>query len=251
MVEGDDTSILNMKFIFCFEWLSGLKINYQKSEAFIFGKNEDESRRIANMMNCKMGELPMTYLGNPLSDTKLGMRGFFDISKKIAKRIPPWKGKHMSLGGRLILSNSCLASLPTYVMGFYLLPQGNHRKMDYIRSRFFWRGVGARDASKYHMVRWDAVCRPMDLSGLGIINTQTFNECLIVKWIWKMYHQIESLWVRLLKAKYMKDEDFFKSKDAHGSQFWKGLYKVKHHFKWGPSTKWGMRLEHNFEMMFG
>jgi hypothetical protein len=40
--------------------------------------------------------------------------------------------------------------------------------------------------------------------GLGIINTQNFNECLIAKWIWKMYHQLESLWVRLLKAKYMK-----------------------------------------------
>jgi hypothetical protein len=38
MVEGDDESIINMKFIlYCFEWLSGLKINYHKSEAFIFG----------------------------------------------------------------------------------------------------------------------------------------------------------------------------------------------------------------------
>jgi hypothetical protein len=38
MIDGKDTSILNMKFIlYCFEWMSGLKINYQKSEAFIFG----------------------------------------------------------------------------------------------------------------------------------------------------------------------------------------------------------------------
>jgi hypothetical protein len=33
MVEGNDSSIVNMKFILnCFEWLSGLKINYHKSE---------------------------------------------------------------------------------------------------------------------------------------------------------------------------------------------------------------------------
>jgi hypothetical protein len=38
MVEGDDKSIINMKFIlYYFEWLSGLKINYHKSEAYIFG----------------------------------------------------------------------------------------------------------------------------------------------------------------------------------------------------------------------
>jgi hypothetical protein len=42
-----------MKFIlYCFEWLSGLKINSQKSEAFIFGCEDQEKRRIANMLNC-------------------------------------------------------------------------------------------------------------------------------------------------------------------------------------------------------
>jgi hypothetical protein len=182
MVEGDGTSILNINFIlYCFEWLLGLKINYQKSEAYIFGMDEHDSRRITNKMNYKLGELPMTYLGIPLSDTKFGMGAFVNLSEKISKRILPWQGKHMSSGGRLILSNSCLATLPTYVIGFYLLPQGNHRKMDSIRSRFFWRGAG--DAFKYHMVRWEAVCRPKDLGGLGIINTQIFNECLVVKLI--------------------------------------------------------------------
>jgi hypothetical protein len=53
MIEGDDRSILHMKFIlYCFEWLSGLKINYHKSEAFIFGFDEMEKTRIANMLNC-------------------------------------------------------------------------------------------------------------------------------------------------------------------------------------------------------
>jgi hypothetical protein len=38
MVDGNDASIVNMKLIlYCFEWLSGLKINYHKSKAYIFG----------------------------------------------------------------------------------------------------------------------------------------------------------------------------------------------------------------------
>jgi hypothetical protein len=41
--------------------------------------DEISSRRIANMMNCKLGELPMTYLGIPLSDTKLGMGAFVSL----------------------------------------------------------------------------------------------------------------------------------------------------------------------------
>jgi hypothetical protein len=208
MVEGDDQSITNMKFtLYCFEWMPGLKINYHKSEAYIFGTDELDKYRIANMLNCKLGELPMKYLSIPLNDTKLGMGAFSYITEKVAKRIPPWKGKNMSSGGRAILSNSSLASLPTYTMGFYLLPLGSHRRMDTSRSRFFWRG--AEGDFKYHMVKWKAVCRPKQLGGLGIINTRVLNECLLVKWIWKLYNQKDRLWVRLLTAKYMKDGDSF------------------------------------------
>jgi hypothetical protein len=138
----------------------------------------------------------------------------------------------MSLGGRLILSNNCLFSLPIYTMGLYVLPKGTHKKMDNIRAKFFWRG--ASEEFKYHMVTWGVVCRPRDLGGLGTVNTTILNECFMLKWIWKLYHQQDSLWVRLLKSKYLKHDDFFKSNGRMGSQFWKSLHKVKHLFKWGP-----------------
>jgi hypothetical protein len=142
MVEGDDASVIDMKFIlYCFEWLSGLKINYHKSEAYVFGIEEATRVRIANMLNCQLGELPFKYLGIPISDVKLGRGAFEELTGKVAKRIPPWKGKQSSTGGMLILTNNCLSSVPIYTMGFYLLPLGTHRKMDIIRSNFFWKGA--------------------------------------------------------------------------------------------------------------
>jgi hypothetical protein len=43
MIQGDDMSITQIKFIlYYFEWLSRLKINYHKSEAYIFGKEGDK-----------------------------------------------------------------------------------------------------------------------------------------------------------------------------------------------------------------
>jgi hypothetical protein len=134
------------------------------------------------------------------------------------------------------LTNSCLTSLPTYMMGFYLLPQGTHNQMDSVRSKFIWRGAGT---VFNHMVKWQVVCRPKEFGGLGIINTRIFNECLIAKWIWKIYKQKESLWVRLITAKYMPQGDFFKSNGRVGSQFWKSLHKLKHLFKWVAIHKVG------------
>jgi hypothetical protein len=232
MIEGDDKSIFNMKFIlYCFEWISGLRIIYHKSEAYIFGMDEERQMRVANMLNCQLGALPMVYLGIPVSNKKLSKGAFVGVTEKISKRIPPWKGKLMSSGARLILSNSCLSSLPTYIMGFYMLPKGTHKVMDGIRSRFYWRGAGAD--FKYHMINWQAVCRPKDFGGLGLINSRIFNECLMSKWIWKLYQQKDSLWARLITAKYMRDGDFYKANGKQGSQFWKSLHKVKDLFKWG------------------
>jgi hypothetical protein len=73
MTERDDTSIANMKFIlYCFEWLSGFKINYHISETYIFGMEEDYKVRVANMQNYQLGELPIKCLGIPLSNSTLG-----------------------------------------------------------------------------------------------------------------------------------------------------------------------------------
>jgi hypothetical protein len=66
-------------------------------------------------------------------------------------------------------------------MGFYLLPLGIHSMMDSVRAKFFWRRAGGE--FKYHMIKWPALCRPKEFGGLGILNSQIFNECLMTKWI--------------------------------------------------------------------
>lgn len=93
------------------------------------------------MLNCRLGALPIKYLGIPISDRNLGIGAFQGVLNRMIKRSDPWKGKYMTSGGKLILTNTCLSNLPMYVMGFYMLPKGVHAKMDNIRSKFFSQGV--------------------------------------------------------------------------------------------------------------
>ena len=38
MIDGSESSVLNLKLIlYCFEWLFGLKINFHKSDVYVFG----------------------------------------------------------------------------------------------------------------------------------------------------------------------------------------------------------------------
>jgi hypothetical protein len=60
MIEATKLSIRNLKLIlYCFKWLTGLKINYHKSEVFVFGVSQKEKENMANMLNCVLRELPM------------------------------------------------------------------------------------------------------------------------------------------------------------------------------------------------
>jgi hypothetical protein len=166
MVDGSDTSILNLKLIlYCFEWMSVLKINYHKVRSMSLGGDQQEKERIANMLNCKLGEWPMKYLGIPISEQRLGVNAFSGLKDKMRKRLDPWKRKHLSSGGKLILTNSCLTSLPMYTMAFYLLPKTVHEDMDSIRGKFFWQGAG-KDF-KYHMAKMETISRPKDQGGWG------------------------------------------------------------------------------------
>jgi hypothetical protein len=79
--------------------MSGLKINYHKSEMVAFGMDREMERGIANMLNCQVGELPMKYLGFPISDKRLGMGTFKDIVGKMRSKLQPWKGENLTWGG--------------------------------------------------------------------------------------------------------------------------------------------------------
>lgn len=90
------------------------------------------------------------------------------------------------------------------------------------------------------------ICRPKDQGGLGIIDTKKMNECLMVKWIRKIFQKPDELWFRIVKAKYLGKNGFFQSSGARGSQFWKGIHSVKHLFDWGAVFQIGNGLHCRF-----
>lgn len=120
MMEYEDDYFLSLKFLlYCFEWMSGLKINYHKSEIYAMGVDNEEACRVANIFDCTLAKLPMTYLRIVVEDKHVGMKASDKVIDKLRKKLDNWKNNLLSSGGRLILVNSSLSSLPIYTMGFY------------------------------------------------------------------------------------------------------------------------------------
>lgn len=65
----------------------------------------------------------ITYLGIPIAIDRLTVADFSIPPNKIEKRLATWKCGHLSYGGKGILINSCVSSIPLYMMGVYLMPE--------------------------------------------------------------------------------------------------------------------------------
>jgi hypothetical protein len=71
-LEHDIEKAVNMKLILqFFEELSGLKINFHKSEIFFFGEAKEEEEQYKQLFGCDSGSLPVRYLGIPIHYRKL------------------------------------------------------------------------------------------------------------------------------------------------------------------------------------
>lgn len=90
-----------------------------------------------------------------------------------------------------------------YMMGMYLLAEQTHHKMDSLRARFFWEGLERK--RKYHMIKWEALCRPKEFGGVGFINTRVMNKVMLCKWIFKLESGCDDLCCRMLRRKYMQN----------------------------------------------
>jgi hypothetical protein len=68
----DPEKAVNLKLLlYLFELMSGLKIKILKSEIFTINADNETTRFYSDLFNCQVGQLPMKYLGMPLTFAKL------------------------------------------------------------------------------------------------------------------------------------------------------------------------------------
>jgi hypothetical protein len=80
------------------------------------------------------------------------------------------------------------------------------------------------------LTKWEVVCTPKDQGGLGVLNLEIHNKCLLSKWLFKLING-DVVWQQLLKNKYLRNKNLTQVQYMPGdTQFWAGLMKVKKEF---------------------
>jgi len=114
----------NMKLLlYLYEVMSGLKINFAKSEIIMINGDNDKHMVYVDLFNCQTGMYPIKYLGVPVSPGRLHVKDWTPLIEKNEKKLSSWKGSSLSIAGRLTLINSSLSSTFIYHMSMYQLPK--------------------------------------------------------------------------------------------------------------------------------
>jgi hypothetical protein len=70
-----------------FEKLSGLKINFHKSEMYCFGEAKMMQDEYSVVFGCQNGSFPFKYLGIPMHSRKLSNKDWKTVEERIEKRL--------------------------------------------------------------------------------------------------------------------------------------------------------------------
>jgi hypothetical protein len=106
-----------------FESISGMRINFNKSEFIPLNLGDELVHEIGHSLLCCTGSLPFRNLGVPLHFKKLKREDVQPLVDKLVKRITGWRWRLLAYSSRLNLIQSCLTSVPVYLLSFIKFPK--------------------------------------------------------------------------------------------------------------------------------
>ena len=122
---------------------------------------------------------------------------------KFQKKFAGWKKNTLSRAGRLTLIKSNISGMPNHLMSCFKCPTNMINKMEALRRNFFW------GSSSVDPIAWNDICKPKNKGGLGIRLFSCYNKAALSKLGWKILTDPNNLWVKIIKAKYLRNSSFF------------------------------------------
>ncbi|CAN6171910.1 unnamed protein product [Urochloa humidicola] len=169
-----------------FSTATGLQINYHKSTFVPIHVAPEVATLLAAELGCPISSFPQSYLGLPLSDTKLPVAVLNTFAIKVERCIPGWRTNLLSSASRLILSMVVLTSKVAYAMAV-LFSASTLALVDKPHRGMVWKGA-VRCSGDDCQVAWEVACKAKDGGGPGIKDLATQNKCLLLKNVHKLYN---------------------------------------------------------------
>ena len=117
LCENSYANIVTLKAILRgFELASGLKINFHKSKIADINVPQRDLECYAKTLNCDQMGIPFTYLGLEVGGNPRKKKLWEPVLNKLKSRLSVWKGRFLSMAGRICLIKSVITAIPLYYL---------------------------------------------------------------------------------------------------------------------------------------
>ena len=147
--------------ILCFKAVSGLKVNFFKSELIRIRAEKSVLLKYADILGCKVGDLPAQYLGLPLSLGRVNKTMWKPVVERVERKLSTWKANYLSIAGRVTLIKSVFSNLPVYYFSPFKRLAAVIKRLERLQREFLWYGNSSQ--KKFHLVDWDSICKPKEV----------------------------------------------------------------------------------------
>ncbi|XP_027152134.1 uncharacterized protein LOC113752202 [Coffea eugenioides] len=206
--------------------VSGQRLNPQKS-CFLTHPRSPAQRTavVKQVLGYNRRVFPIRYLGCPLYDGRSKTIYYTDTYNAVANRILSWKNQILSSGGKVVLIQSVLASMPIHLLAAASPPKGMLMALEKLFAKFLWGSLNL--GNKYHWISWADLCRPKDEGGVGLRGLMQVYDSFSIKLWWK-FRQQQSLWAKFMLQKYCAGQHPCLADIGHrGSQAWRRMVTMQ------------------------
>ncbi|XP_071924868.1 uncharacterized protein [Coffea arabica] len=180
---------------------------------------------VGQVLGFQRRAFPVRYLGCPLYVGRRKKIYFADVYNAVVAQILSWKHKLLSVGGRVVLIKSVLASMLVHLLTAASPPKGVIVALERVFVDFLW---GTSDfGTKFHWIQWEALCRPRDEGGIGLRRLKDVHDSFSVK-LWWNFRQQKSHWAEFMAGKYCAGlHPCLAEASQRGSLTWKRMSSIQ------------------------
>ncbi|XP_057790752.1 uncharacterized protein LOC131007855 [Salvia miltiorrhiza] len=189
------------KILEYYSWMSGQDCSIEKSFIYFSSKTYAVTKRaVLRDLGFVCGRAPFTYLGVPIFHGRGRASYFRPIHDRIIAKFSRWRGRLLSMAGRICLVKSVIQSSVTHSMMVYKWPRSLISDLDMKCRNFIW--TGDINMSPSCSVSWSRVCALKEEGGLGVRSFSLMNKCFLMKMAWKVICG-KSFGFQMLKDRYL------------------------------------------------
>jgi len=146
--EESHSNVVTMKAILRgFELASGLKINLHKSKIAGVNVNRNAMVCYAKTLNCAKMAVSFMYLGLEVGGNLRKTKFWEPVLSKLKARLNAWKGRFLSMVGRICLIKSVIITVPLFYLSLFKASDCVCKNIISLQRRFLW--VGGRRRNRF------------------------------------------------------------------------------------------------------